>query len=439
MASHNLQPLSDTQRKLEILLGISETLGKEIHLNQIFAVVVPELSRAMDAERSSLFLYDQATGELYTKVAQGLQTAEIRVPSGAGIVGSAAKSGQSINIRDAYQDSRFNPEFDKKSGFVTKSILSTPIVSQSQRLLGVVQVLNKVNGEAFTADDEAFLRAICTHLALTIERAELVKSYVQAQTMQQSLQLAREIQMGLLPKRFPAFPDHLEVDVHAAIKPAQDVGGDLYDFFLLDQDHLCFVIGDVSDKGIPAALFMAMVRTAFKISAMANPDSIANTFRTVNRFLFESNESQMFVTLFGGILDLRTGEIQYCDGGHEPPFLLCCTRGVEMMEKVGGVALGFLPDFAFKSGSIQMEEGDYLVLYTDGVNEAMNVDSQMFETSRIQHTLEAFGNESTAEAVANSLMCNVTEFAGTAPQSDDITLLVLQYRGPASSRQESGA
>src|SRR5262249_48972573 len=154
------------------------------------------------------------------------------------------------------------------------------------QLLGVVQVLNKINSEAFDEEDEEFLTAICAHLALTLERAELVEVYVQSQKLQQSLQLAHDIQMGLVPRDFPAFPDKPEIDVYATLKPALDVGGDLYDFFLLDEDHLCFVIGDVSDKGVHAALFMAMTRSAFKISAMArHPEWIESIFNVVNRFL----------------------------------------------------------------------------------------------------------------------------------------------------------
>ncbi len=222
--------------------------------------------------------------------------------------------------------------------------------------------------------DEEFLTAICAHLALTLERAELVEVYVQSQKLQQSLQLAHDIQMGLVPQNFPAFPDNPEIDIYGTLKPALDVGGDLYDFFLLDEDHLCFVVGDVSDKGVHAALFMAMTRSAFKISAMAGTDHwIEAIFNVVNRFLCENNQSQMFVTMMGGILDLRTGLIQLTDGGHEPPFVVRRGGKVESISKKSGVALAFINDYKFTADQIQLQPGDALVLYTDGVNEAMNM------------------------------------------------------------------
>jgi serine phosphatase RsbU (regulator of sigma subunit) len=246
---------------------------------------------------------------------------------------------------------------------------------------------------------------------------------------QKVLQLAAAIQMGFLPKTFPAFPDALEVDIFATEKPALEVGGDLYDFFRLDDNRICFLIGDVSDKGIPAALFMAMVLTAFRITATDHSDSIARILGRLNRFLFQHNESQMFVTLFACILDLRTGAIEYGDGGHEPPFIVRHGGGVEMLKKEGGVALGFMPDYEFRSGTIQLDPGDTLLLYTDGVNEAMNASRQMFKVSGIEETLRSFSNGVPAETVAGTMIRNVEEFAGGAPQSDDITVLVVRYCG----------
>jgi serine phosphatase RsbU (regulator of sigma subunit) len=429
MTMQAFQPVSDDKRKLEILLKISRSLGEEIHLDRLLAVMVAEVTEAMEAERSSLLLYDEPTGELLSRVAEGLQSREIRVPMGVGIAGMTAQTRSTINIPDAYRDPRFNPAFDKKTGFVTRSVLSSPIVNQRNRLIGVVQVLNKTSGEAFTSEDEEFLRAICIHLALALERAELVNSYVESQKLQQSLQLAHDIQMGLVPKKFPAFPDRPEIDIFATIKPALDVGGDLYDFFLLDHDRLCFVIGDVSDKGVPAALFMAMVRTAFKISAMAAPDSIAFTLRTVNRFLAESNESQMFVTALAGVLDLRSGTIVYSDGGHEPPFIKRFKGAVEMVEKKQGMALGVMDDYAFESGTMQLQPGDSLLLYTDGVNEAMNMSNQMFKTPTIGQTIAGLPDRTSAEEIAKTLVGKVSEWVGAAPQSDDITVLAIRYCG----------
>jgi phosphoserine phosphatase RsbU/P len=422
--------LTNPERKLEVLLHVSKVLGQEIHLDRMLAIMVSEVTHAMAAERTSLFLYDEEKKELFTKVAEGMQQAEIRVAVGVGIAGTTAATRQSINIRNAYTDPRFDSTADKYSGFTTRSVLSTPILSNKNKLLGIVQVLNKISGEAFNSDDEEFLQAICAHLAVTLERAELVEVYVKSQKLQESLRLAHDIQMSLVPRRFPAFPEKPEIDIYGTLKPAQDVGGDFYDFFLLDEDHLCFVIGDVSDKGVHAALFMAMTRSAFKISARAHHgDYIDSIFNVVNRFLCENNDSQMFVTMFGGILDLRTGSIQYSDGGHEPPFVVRRNGKTEMLQKKGGMALAFINDYSFSCGEIQLEPGDSLVLYTDGVNEAMNMNKELFKDSRMHATLESLPAGEDAHSVVNAILKDLSRFVGPAPQSDDITVLVLHYLG----------
>jgi sigma-B regulation protein RsbU (phosphoserine phosphatase) len=421
--------LSDERRKLGILLNISRSLGQEVQLDRLLTLIVAEVTSAMEAERSSLLLFDAARSELVSKVAEGMSTREIRVALGVGIAGATAQTRAIINIPDAYKDSRFNQSFDRASGFHTRSILSAPIINQNGRLVGVVQVLNKKNEQAFTNEDERFLEAICIHLGIAIERAEMVAAYLQSQLLKESLQLARDIQMGLVPQVFPAFPDIPAIDVYAAIDPALDVGGDLYDYFALDKDRICFIIGDVSDKGIPAALFMAMVRTAFHMGALASNESIDAIVRKLNQFLCTSNSMQMFVTVFAGILDLRTGLIEYADGGHELPFIVSAKGETSVVDKIGGLALGFMPDYVYRSGTIQLIPGDSLVIYTDGVTEAMNPAHELFGAERIHQTLGAAPPGASAKVLTELLLKDVTTFVNGAPQSDDITLVILRYIG----------
>jgi sigma-B regulation protein RsbU (phosphoserine phosphatase) len=420
--------VSEDRHKLHILLGLSRSLGKEIVLDKLFAVIVAQVTEAMGAERSTLFLYDEATAMLWSKVAEGVDRQEIRIPLGVGLAGSVAETLLPINIRNAYEDPRFNPSFDKKSGFRTRSILTMPVVNQTNGLVGVVQVLNKKSGSCFDREDEEFLAAMCAHIALAVDRAQLVDSYVKSQRMQESLAWARDIQTGILPKPFGA--NRPEVEVYATMKPAQDVGGDLYDYCLIDEDNLCFAIGDVSDKGVPAALFMAMARTAFNISARNGPESICDVLCTVNDFLVDNNDSQMFVTIFAGILNLKTGLVFYSDGGHEDPFLIRLGSKVEQFYKQNGLAMGVTKGYEFGCSSFQLMPGDSLVLYTDGVNEAMNRERHMFSTPRIGETLEPFVSGASARNVATELVSKVIEFANGAPQSDDITVLTIRYLGP---------
>ncbi|MGH9716584.1 MAG: PP2C family protein-serine/threonine phosphatase [Candidatus Acidiferrales bacterium] len=426
-----VQQMSNDRRKLEILLRISKSLGQEVQLDPLLKLIVAEVTVAMQAERTTLFLVNRRKpDELLSRVAEELVSQEIRVPFGFGIAGTTAQTREIINIVDAYNDSRFNPAFDKTSGFRTRSVLSAPILNQTNQLVGVVQVLNKKGGEAFTEEDERFLDAISVHLGIALERAEMVEAYLQSQIVRKSLELAKEIQMGLIPKNFPALPEFRELEIYARIIPAFEVGGDFYDFFPLDADRVCFIIGDVSGKGVPAALFMAMARTAFKMSAIASPHSLSLAMSRVNQFLCESNPRQMFVTAFAGILDRHTGRVVYTDAGHEPPCVLGASGKVSrVVDKVGGTVLGLLPDEAYPSGTIELDPGDALVLYTDGVSEAMNPDLELFGSQAVQTALGRVGQPARSETIIQVLLDDVELFVGNAKQSDDITTLVIKYLG----------
>ena len=221
----------------------------------------------------------------------------------------------------------------------------------------------------------------------------------------------------------------------ATLLPAQDVGGDFYDYFALPDGRICFIIGDVSDKGVPAALFMAMVVTAFQILGTKPGVTVAEMVRDLNRYVCENNRSQMFVTALAGIFDPQTGQIEYCDAGHEPPFIMHSSGQVDMVDKVGGVALGIVPDHVFISGALRLESGDTLVTYTDGVNEAMNPERQLFTTPAIGEVLCHLARNASAQDTCNELMEKVKTFAAGAAQSDDITMLALRYRGAGAAKE----
>jgi sigma-B regulation protein RsbU (phosphoserine phosphatase) len=182
---------------------------------------------------------------------------------------------------------------------------------------------------------------------------------------------AREIQMNIVPKIFPPFPDNPNVELYAFIEPARNVGGDLYDFFFLNKNRFCFLVGDVSDKGIPASLFMAVTITLMRTKASENisPDQL---LFEVNNALCQKNDSLMFVTMFCGIIDLDTGEITYANGGHNPPYLICTDDKLIQIPLGKGMALGVMENTKFEPRSITLKSGQGLFLYTDGINEAEN-------------------------------------------------------------------
>ena len=269
---------------------------------------------------------------------------------------------------------------------------------------------------------------------LTAISRQLLQTLGRVVAGERLLHLASEIQMGLLPKKVPAFPSASDVDVFATIVPALEVGGDFYHYFLLDSDHLCFVIGDVSDKGIPAALFMAMSLTAFVVFAKDGGRTLPDSIRLLNQYLCDNNQSQMFVTLYAGIINLGTGILEYCDGGHEPPFLIRGGGKPLLIEKQGGMALGVDANFPYRSAAIQLNPGDTLFLYTDGVNEARNGDGKLFNTGGIEAALAVNGTTS-CELLCDTVMKRLGQFVQGAPQSDDITMLAVTFRGHAEGKR----
>ena len=249
--------------------------------------------------------------------------------------------------------------------------------------------------------------------------------------MQEELNVGRDIQRSMLPRVFPAFPDRKELELYAVLEPALEVGGDLYDFFLLDDHRLCFVIGDVSGNGVPAALFMAMTKIMVKTRAASDP-SPASIVTHVNDALSAENDSCMFVTLYLGILNLRDGTLLTTNAGHNPPLLKRRNGQFEWLTAQDGPLVGPMPGIAFKESLIQLGPGDEIFLYTDGVTEADNVRRELFGKDRLKTVLDQSRAVSVIDRIGE-VMNAVRGFAGSAPQADDITILGIRYLGIAPS------
>ena len=251
--------------------------------------------------------------------------------------------------------------------------------------------------------------------------------------IERELQIAHEIQMSMVPKIFPPFPDRSEFDLFAALVPAKEVGGDLYDFFFIDDDRLCFAVGDVSGKGVPASLFMAVTKTLVRATA-GNGGTPAEILARLNTDICRDNESCMFVTFFCGILNIRTGQVDYSNGGHNLPYYLY-RDGVSPLENFGGRSLGLVERSPYASGQMVLRPGEALLLYTDGVTEAMNLSRTLYSDERLERFLGT-NRSSTPRQIIGDLISDVRHFAGEAAQSDDITVLALHYFGTAKKMTE---
>lgn len=264
-------------------------------------------------------------------------------------------------------------------------------------------------------------------LALRDYIADLTATTKAKERLESELKIARNIQMSFLPKKFPPFPEITAFALHADLVPAWEVGGDLYDFFLLGPDRLLFLVGDVSGKGVPAALFMAVTKTLIKGIAEQESDP-AEILAKVNRELCVDNESLLFVTMFLGILDCVTGELTFSNAGHNPPARIAPDGAVSWLPLPRGVFLGIMEEAVYRTATVTLAPGEKLFAFTDGVTEAQNPAQELYGAERLQATL-ARSAGLPPEGLDAAVMQAVTEYAGEAEQADDITVLTLLYRG----------
>jgi phosphoserine phosphatase RsbU/P len=260
---------------------------------------------------------------------------------------------------------------------------------------------------------------------------QLTETTATKERIEAELRIARNIQMSILPKLFPPYPERSEFDIFASIKPAREIGGDLYDFFFIDEDHFCFLIGDVSDKGVPAAFFMAVTKTLLKVVADQYPDPGA-ILTKVNNDLAEGNESCMFVTLFIAVLDLRTGRLVSGNAGHNPPVRLAAGTEPALLPSPQEPLAGAMGGITYSTQEFQLEPGDFLFLYTDGVTEAVSADGAFYGENRLLREIAALDPRN-AEHLVTGIDRSVSDFCTGAEQFDDITMLCLRFSAPTGT------
>ena len=248
------------------------------------------------------------------------------------------------------------------------------------------------------------------------------------------LNVATNIQQSMLPCIFPAFPDRCEIDIYATMDPAKEVGGDFYDFFMVDDKHLAIVIADVSGKGVPAALFMVIGKTLIKDHTTQGRD-LGAVFTEVNNLLCESNSEEMFITAFEGVLDLETGEFNYVNAGHEMPFICKANGDFEPYKIRAAFVLAGMEGMKYRAGSMTLEPGDKIFQYTDGVTEATNVHNELYGMERLGKILNKVKN-GTPQEILPAVKADIDEFVGKAPQFDDITMLCLEYKAKMKTNEE---
>ena len=372
-------PVDRTARALYALLDLSKALGSELDLSALRTVIIEKASAVVGAQRTRFYSPDELTPLLRT---------------------------------------------DRLTN--TGSTIAAPILDSTGGLLGVVESTNKTDGGHFDADDESLMSAIASHIAVAMERARLTSAFLEHERFSEALKLASDIQMRMLPAAAVSAGEDSPFDLHAFIRPAKMVGGDLYDFALHGQ-RLYFCVGDVSGKGIGSALVMALTKTLFRANLPYFEDA-ARLTEAVNVRLCEDTGPTIFVTAFCGFLDLSSGVLHFCNAGHDRPFILREDGSAELLQSKPGLALGVMPAFRYPLQEITLAPGEALFLYTDGVTEATSTSEELFSVDRLQEALEQNGRGTALRLIAG-VTGSIEAFVGGAPQSDDLTMMCVRYRG----------
>lgn len=287
-----------------------------------------------------------------------------------------------------------------------------------------VQIPELKLGKEMTSLHNAF-RRMQQELKRYIE--DLKTTTAAKEKIESELRIAHDIQMGMIPKLFPPFPDRDDLDLFAILKPAKEVGGDLYDFFFIDDEHLCFAVGDVADKGVPASLLMAVTRTLLRSKAHSGMKT-DDLVKEMNANLKKDNPSQLFVTFLLCVLNIKNGEITFTNAGHNRPYILKKNGDLEYIKITHGTPLGTWLDMPYKSDTLKLNPGDKFFLYSDGVTEAMNAIKELYGDDRFENKIKTLTRAKVKECT-ETILTDIQTFTAGAEQSDDITIFVLQWNG----------
>jgi phosphoserine phosphatase RsbU/P len=411
--------------RFALLFRLTQTFTSSLDLNEVLNRVMDEVIATIQAERGFVMLVEEDEN-LDFRAARGFDQHDIQAPEfeiSRGTVQRVAREGQPILTSDAQTDERFNRR-QSVQNLKLRSVMCTPL-KVKDRVIGVIYVDNRVKANVFTSPDLDLLGTIASVASIAIENARLYLVSVKEARMEQELQTARQMQISLLPEEVPQIPGW---EFATLWKPAREVAGDFYDFIKLSDGKLGLVIADVCDKGMAAALFMAVSRSILRAS-LGNSPTPADDISHANRSICSDSIIGYFVTLFYAMLDPASGLLTYVNAGHNPPLLFQSSSRSNPINPVEltrtGIALGADALLPYHQNTIQLDPGDFIFLYTDGITEAEDQAGQAFGLQRLRQVLQEHLSESAAEIISR-VEKTVTEFTASATPFDDIALMVVR-------------
>ena len=403
-----------------IVLEISARKPIEELLDQI----MESSKKLLDAEAASLLLFNKDTGMLDFHTVKGgagksLKTKGLKL--GDGIGGWVAEKREPIIMNDCYNDPRFNKDFDIATGFHTSNMVCTPMIA-NDNLIGVIQVINKKGKKKFSVEDMELFEALSAQCAVAISNAHSVELEIKAGQIKHEMDTAWKIQQRFLPDKLPLIKN---AEMYIKLKPAKEIGGDYYNIIKVDDDNFLFFVADVSGKSVSAALIVSTIYSflQFYVLTKNSQDNPTDLVQAFNRFLISSTTSDKFATAWFGFYNQADKKLVSINAGHNPPYLLKNNESALGTFTAGGLILGSI-DMPYESETIQLDTGDKIVFYTDGVTEAMNIKEEEFGEMKFEDLLAANKNLSTKE-LSDIIFTEIKNYRGEAEQSDDITLGII--------------
>lgn len=408
------------QKEIENLrrvLDVTRHLAVTNSLDKLLTSMVDATCQVLDCERATIFLYDARTDELFSRVAKG--TDGIRFSASRGIAGACAKQRQASNIPDAYADSRFNREFDRKTGFLTRNLLTVPLESLDGQLIGVLQCINKQDGP-FSKSDEELANVLAAQAGVALHRAWLLEQEAERQRMAAALKIARDIQQNLFPKKNPVVAGY---EIAGWNQPADETGGDAFDFVPLPDGRLAVFLADATGHGIGAALVIAQCRSLLRAMLTVTQD-LSIIVARVNRLLADDLADSKFVTAFLGILDPKGNRLEYYSCGQGP---ILVTQGDRAeLRDASAPPFAVIDDYPFEAPEcVNFGPGDMLVLLTDGFYETANPEGTLFGSERVVEIVQS-NHQGSVGGLISKLHMQTQEFQQGGRQGDDLTAVLIR-------------
>ena len=406
--------------ELSVLNEIATAISSTLTLNQIVDLIVQKCVKHLKVEQAAVMLLAENREDqpFQTMIRRADTTANV-LPYrlDAQLTGWMLKNQKPLVINDFPNDERFKAVADDT--FPIRSLLSVPLLAKG-RMIGLITAFNKKAKQGYSSDDQRLLSIISTQSAQVIENARLLEEEKALMQMQKEMQMAYDIQVNLLPKAPPILKGF---DIAGISIPAQVVGGDYFDFIPVEENRLAICLGDVSGKGLPAALLMANLQATIRGQTLLKPPP-KDCLNRSNKLLYQSTDRQKFATLFYSILDTENHQLCYANAGHNRPFLFSQNQQPQSLESAG-IVLSFLENYDFNEGKISFNPDDLLLIYSDGITEAMDASGEEFGEERLAALVDEHKKES-AQNVINIVIDAVNKHAEGRPQMDDMTLVVIK-------------